>query len=97
MEGNTAGFIGAMLVISALLGIVVAIDAKAQRFISAWVGIWGIGSFLLPAFVVPAYILYRILSKIDKESEGLARTTVVIYLILSSATMYLIYYNVFKK
>lgn len=82
------------MAIAALLGLVVAVDAKSQGFSNPAVITWGVLSFILPVFVVPAYILYRVVSKIDDRGEGLVPATIIIYLILSAAAVYLIVYNV---
>lgn len=96
MGTDTNGYIIVFFFISAILGFIISIDAKSQGFNNVGVIFWGIGTAILPMFVTPAYILFRVVTRFDGDNKGLAAATVFIYLVLSSGAFYVIYHNVNK-
>ena len=97
MSGTETGYLIGFFFISAILGFVLAVDAKGQGFNNFSVISLGVSTIFLPVFVVPAYILYRVVNKMDPNNRGLAGATMVIYLVLATGVGYLIYINVFSK
>ncbi len=97
MSGTETGYLAIFFVISAVLGCVLAVDAKSMGFPNIFVMVLGLATAFLAVFTVPAYILYRIVNWIDPQNRGLAGATLVIYTLLASGVGYLIYFNVFRK